>query len=77
MLAVPGQGTAGVLLDQNGRGLTEPAALTAALRAYCTNPALLKAHRELARQCFDKFRMARCVAAYEALFEQVQPTTRP
>jgi glycosyltransferase involved in cell wall biosynthesis len=71
MLAVPGQGLAGALVEQNGRGLTDPAALTAALRAYLTTPALLAAHRALAAQCFDKFRMARCVAAYEALFGEV------
>ncbi|WP_151087659.1 glycosyltransferase family 4 protein [Hymenobacter baengnokdamensis] len=71
MLEVPGQGLAGVLLEQNGLGLTQPDTLTAALRAYCTDPELLKTHRELARQCFDKFRMERCVAAYEALFAQV------
>lgn len=73
MLDVPGQGLAGVLLAQNGRGLTDPAALTAALRTYLTEPAVLAAHRALARQCFDKFRMERCVAAYEQLFAQAQP----
>ncbi len=71
MLAVPGQGLAGALVEQNGQGLTDPAALTAALRAYLTSPALLAAHKALAAQCFDKFRMERCVAAYEALFGQV------
>lgn len=71
MLAVPGQGLAGVLLEQNGHGLTQPAALTEALRAYLTDPALLARHKALAAQCFDKFRMERCVAAYEALFNQV------
>ncbi|MGI4873439.1 MAG: glycosyltransferase family 4 protein [Janthinobacterium lividum] len=73
MLEVPGHNIAGVLLEQNGRGLTQPAALTAALRTYCSNAELLQTHRDLARQCFDKFRMERCVTAYEALFEQVQP----
>ncbi|HET9503952.1 MAG TPA: glycosyltransferase family 4 protein [Hymenobacter sp.] len=73
MLEVPGQGLAGALVEQNGRGLTDPAAFTAALRAYLTSPALLAAHKALAAQCFDKFRMARCVAAYEALFAEVQP----
>lgn len=71
MLAVPGQGLAGVLVEQNGRGLSNPEALTAALRAYLTDEALLETHRQLARRCFDKFRMERCVAAYEALFAQV------
>jgi len=71
MLDVPGQGLAGVLLEQNGRGLSDPAAFTAALRAYLTDAALLAAHQALAQQCFDKFRMARCVAAYESLFEAV------
>jgi len=72
MLAVPGQGLAGMLVEQNGRGLSNPAALTAALRAYLTNTVLLEAHRQLARQCFDKFRMERCVTAYEAIFSQVR-----
>lgn len=71
MLEVPGQGLAGVLLEQNGRGLTHPAELTAALAAYITDATLLAAHQALARQCFDKFRMDRCVAAYEALFNAV------
>lgn len=73
MLAVPGQGLAGALVEQNGRGLTDPAALTAVMRAYLASPALLAAHRALAAQCFDKFRMERCVVAYEALFAQVLP----
>ena len=71
MLDVPGQGLAGVLLEQNGRGLTHPEALTAALLAYLADPALLAAHKARATLCFDKFRMARCVAAYEAIFAQV------
>jgi glycosyltransferase involved in cell wall biosynthesis len=75
MLAVPGQGMAGALVEQNAQGLTDPAALTAAMRTYLTDPARLAAHRELARQCFDKFRMAHCIAAYEALFAQVQPAS--
>jgi hypothetical protein len=45
------------------------------MRTYLTDPARLAAHRELARQCFDKFRMVHCVAAYEALFAQVQPAS--
>lgn len=73
MLDVPGQGLAGVLIEQNGHGLRDPAALTAALRAYLTQPALLASHRALAQQSFEKFRMERCVAAYEALFAQVLP----
>lgn len=72
MLAVPGQGLAGVLVEQNGRGLSDPAALTAAMRAYLTDAALLQAHQQLARQCFDKFTMERCVAAYEAIFNQAR-----
>ena len=71
MLAVAGHGLAGVLLEQNGRGLTNPEALTAAMRAYLTDPGLLARHKALAAQCFDKFQMERCVAAYEALFAQV------
>ena len=71
MLDVPGQGLAGVLLEQNGRGLTNPEALTAALLAYLTGPVLLAAHKARATICFDKFRMVRCVAAYEAIFTQV------
>lgn len=71
MLEVAGQGLAGVLLEQNGRGLTDPGALTAAMRAYLTDPALLARHKARAVLCFDKFKMARCVAAYEAIFAQV------
>ena len=71
MLEVPGQGLAGVLLEQNGRGLTQPATLTLALRAYGTDATLLAQHKELARQCFAKFRMEKCVTAYEELFSQV------
>ena len=76
MLEVPGEGLAGVLLEQNGRGLSDPAALTAAMRAYLADAALLAAHRKLAAQCFDKFRMDRCVAAYERLFTQVVENTQ-
>ncbi|MVN78989.1 glycosyltransferase [Hymenobacter sp. HMF4947] len=72
MLAVPTGGIAGVLLDQNGNGLTEPAALTAAIQEYLTNQPLLAAHRALAAQCFEKFRMAHCVAAYEEFFDKAQ-----
>lgn len=71
MLAVPGQGLAGALLEQNGHGLTQPQALTEALRAYLADPVLLVRHKALAAQCFEKFRMDRCVAAYESLFAQV------
>jgi glycosyltransferase involved in cell wall biosynthesis len=71
MLQVPGQGLAGVLLEQDGRGLSDPNSLTAALRAYLASPELLLAHKSLASQCFSKFRMDRCVAAYERVFEQV------
>ena len=71
MLEVAGEGLAGVLLDQTSQGLTNPAALTAAMNAYITNPELLAAHKILATQCFAKFRMERCVAAYEAIFTQV------
>ena len=71
MLEVPVQGLAGVLLEQNGCGLTNPEELTAAMRAYLTNPGLLATHKARATLCFGKFRMARCVAAYEAIFAQV------
>jgi len=72
MLAVAHQGTAGVLLEQNGKGLTRPEELTEAMHRYATDQALLTTHKELARQCFEKFRMDKCVAAYEALFARVQ-----
>lgn len=72
MLAVPGQGLAGMLVEQNGQGLSDPDALTAALRAYLTDEALLKAHQRLAQQCFDKFKMEKCVTAYEAIFNQAR-----
>jgi glycosyltransferase involved in cell wall biosynthesis len=76
MLEIPGQGIAGVLLEQSGQGLVNPAAFTSALQAYLTDTALLGKHRELAHQCFDKFQMKRCVAAYEAMFEQVMQTVK-
>lgn len=68
MLTVPGQGLAGMLLEQNGHGLTEPAALTAAMRTYATNPVLLRQHREWARQAYQKFDMETCVASYLEIF---------
>ncbi|WP_201986396.1 glycosyltransferase family 4 protein [Hymenobacter rubidus] len=71
MLDVPGEGLAGVLVEQDGHRLTNPAALTAAMRAYLTDPQLLAVHKVRAAACFDKFRMERCVAAYEAIFTQV------
>ena len=71
MLDVPGQGLAGVLVEQDGHRLTNPAALTAAMRAYLTDPELLAVHKIRAAACFDKFKMERCVAAYEAIFTQV------
>jgi glycosyltransferase involved in cell wall biosynthesis len=71
MLEVPGQGLAGVLIEQNGRGLSNPDALTAALQVYLTSASLLAQHKALAALCFDKFRMERCVAAYETMFAQV------
>jgi glycosyltransferase involved in cell wall biosynthesis len=76
MLDVPGQGLAGILLEQNGQGLRDPAALTAAMRGYLSEPALLEAHRALVQQCFEKFRMAHCVAAYEAMFAQARLAVR-
>jgi glycosyltransferase involved in cell wall biosynthesis len=72
MLDVPGKGLAGVLLGQNGQGLQDPSALTVAMRSYITSPTLLDAHSTLARQCFEKFRMEHCVAAYEAVFAQAR-----
>ena len=72
MLEVPGQGLAGELIEQNGHGLTNPAALTEALRRYLADAARLAAHKALAQQCFAKFSMERCIAAYEKLFAIVQ-----
>lgn len=72
MMAVPGQGLAGVLIEQDGQGLTDPAALTVAMRAYLDDLGLLAAHKLLAQQCFDKFRMKHCVVAYEQLFDKVK-----
>lgn len=73
MLAVPGhQELAGKLLEQTKQGLADPTQLTTAMRSYLTQPAQLAKQRALARECFDKFRMERCVAAYEKLFEQVR-----
>lgn len=70
MLAVPDQGLAGVLLEQNGHGLSNPPALTAALRAYLADPELLATDKAKALLCFEKFKMSRCIAAYEAIFAQ-------
>jgi glycosyltransferase involved in cell wall biosynthesis len=72
MLAVAGRGEAGVLLEQNGHGLTQPEQLTEAMQRYVREPTLLADHKLLARQCFEKFRMDKCVAAYEQIFNQVQ-----
>jgi len=69
MLETP-VGLAGVLLDQNGQGLTQPMALTDAMRAYLTQPALLVDHQRRATQCFDKFRMSKCIDAYELMFNE-------
>lgn len=71
MLTVAGKGEAGMLLEQTGQGLTQPEALTQAMQLYIATPTLLATHKDLARQCFDKFRMEKCVAAYEALFARV------
>ena len=69
MLEVPGHTElAGKLIAQNGRGLTNPDELTQAMEDYMVRPQLLASHRLLAQQCFDKFRMVHCVAAYEELF---------
>lgn len=69
MLKVPGHTElAGKLIAQNGRGLTTPAELTQAMEDYIIQPKLLVSHRILAEQCFVKFRMEHCVAAYEELF---------
>ena len=62
---------AGVLIEQNGRGLSNPDSLTTALQAYLTSASLLAQHKALAALCFDKFRMERCVAAYETMFARV------
>ena len=70
MLEVPGQGLAGVLIEQNGRGLSKPDTLTAAMRAYIVSPNLLAQHKKRVAICFEKFRMERCVAAYETMFVQ-------
>jgi glycosyltransferase involved in cell wall biosynthesis len=68
MLEVPGQGIAGKLIEQNGSGLTEPDALTNAMRAYISSPELLEEDKSKALKCFDKFQMERCVTAYEHIF---------
>lgn len=69
MLKVPGHmELAGKLIEQNGSGLTNPDELTQAMECYLAHPKLLAAHHILAQQCFDKFRMEYCVAAYEELF---------
>ncbi|GAB3579746.1 glycosyltransferase family 4 protein [Hymenobacter daeguensis] len=62
------QGLAGVVLDQADWRLTDPAQLTAALRAYLLDPALLRQHSQLAERAFEKFRMDRCVAAYLKMY---------
>ncbi|MBC6611659.1 glycosyltransferase family 4 protein [Hymenobacter sp. BT507] len=73
MLAVSDGGEAGILLEQNVHGLTHPEELTAAMQRYADEKDFLAAHKVLARQCFEKFRMDKCIAAYEKLFAQVQP----
>jgi glycosyltransferase involved in cell wall biosynthesis len=63
------QGVAGVVLDQADWRLTNPAQLTAALRAYLLDPALLQQHSQRAMLAFEKFRMDRCVAAYLKIYQ--------
>ena len=70
MLAVEDGESAGVLLAQDGRGLTHPEALTKAMERYLNEPELLTTHKDLARKCFEKFRMDKCIAAYETMFVQ-------
>ena len=74
MLELPNQGLAGMLIEQNGQGLTDPAALTNAFRTYLTDPELLALHKARALLCFEKFKMSRCIAAYEAIFAQALTT---
>lgn len=64
------QGLAGVVLDQAGWQLTNPAQLTDALRAYMHDPALLRQHSRLAELAFEKFRMDRCIAAYLEMYQR-------
>jgi glycosyltransferase involved in cell wall biosynthesis len=75
MLETPTHQLAGVLIEQNGRGLVYPAQLTAAMEAYLATPALLLQHKQLAKLAFDKFRMQQCIEAYEAIFRQAQQPT--
>ncbi|WP_400192017.1 glycosyltransferase family 4 protein [Hymenobacter sp. B81] len=64
-------GLAGMLLEA---GLdwhrTDPGQLTRAMRAYLADAALLEEHRHRAQLAFDKFRMERCIAAYEQIFDR-------
>ena len=76
MLASPA-GLAGVLIDQANWQLTDPGQLTAAMRAYLTQPELLAEHQRRAEQAFEKFRMKYCIAAYEDLFARAQALPLP
>jgi len=65
-------GLAGILIDQANWQLTNPEQLTEALNIYLTQPLVLAEHAQRAVQAFDKFRMAKCVAAYERVFAAAQ-----
>ena len=65
-------GLAGILIDQANWQLTDPEQLTEALNMYLTQPTILVEHAHRAVQAFDKFRMAKCVSAYEAVFATAQ-----
>lgn len=69
MLQTPGGELAGTLLVADEATLTDQ--LTAAMQAYLDDPALRSAHSARASAAFAKFDMAKCAAAYAALYAEV------
>ena len=69
MISVPSGELAGVLIAPDEETLTDE--LTAAMQAYVDDPELRARHASLAPAAFAKFDMARCAAAYSALYAEV------
>jgi glycosyltransferase involved in cell wall biosynthesis len=69
MLRAP-QGLAGALLDFDGEQVSVDQ-LTAAMRSYLDDPALLRRHAARAPAAFAKFDMGQCAAAYARLYAEV------
>ena len=67
MIAAPSGELAGVLVEADEATLVDQ--LTAAMQAYVDDPALRARHAGFAAAAFGKFDMAKCAAAYAALYD--------